>query len=1026
MRRDLVYTLTVVRPGRLSIPYRTISQTELEILEPLQPGQTVEVWYYERPAGAAGPPLPAELQRRVDRFPISAQLLTRGRPRLRLSGQPADERLFVGRAGDQPPLVRVTGSWKDVQPFEAELIPGGSIVASTVMGLQFNVLRGHFPELKAGDQFESVLHSRSIYHLSSLNNVFLDVRSTVASDAMNNMHHGANYMLYTEQTDASHSQIDHNCYWKDLRAVPGPLSAHIQWGQPLVWNSTAHPEGITLAEFTGKTGYDVHGLAPASYFTLVANPLRYDFRPLPDSPLLAAGTASRQQVDTFLFDPDEANGQQRFTFKGNERDLYGQPRGDRPTIGAIESPCPGAKAWYLAPDGQDAPDRGSRQLPWATAAYALDRLRPGDLLVLRPGHYRQPIVVRRSGTPRDFLHIVAENPPYTTPDKFPTTGPTVIDAADGGDVPAVLLDGCAHVRIAGLSVVNSRAAAAVELRDTRDCVVEYVFVERSEGAGIRVTGRGNTLYECSVTGGRAGYELAGSLLDVRWCSSSDSRVGFQAVGPVAGLLLLQNRYHGGSPNGAAGFDFSTPGSDIVLDGNWADSCEMAFAAAGRRVMLVNNNADQVRTGIRLNDASDARIYHNSVFRAAGDALVLGDQVASALVLNNVLQGDEHQLVLDSPAAAGPLWVDYNVYSRASLPFRLNVQRGQRSFGDLADWSSASGWDRNSHLAPLVYLKQQDRNGRWRVRGACISVTSVTPHFNVGPLGANAYPYAGGGTYILDVPQNWQPYGDPARRVYLFDIQPFEGALAARASWHLARIDYRRPDGGRAVQDLYRVDLPPDRMPAGCFCQDPATGRVYVRLPLDAEEPCPIGRHVQLAPAEAIGYYAGREVTGAAEKYRGKLIDAESGPGDGPGGNRETGRRGQPLVVRVRVADLRTRLPHPGPMPRRRQLPAALRAAGPVRLRRPHRPRPLRHRRRGARLLRPVIGYTEFHQLGWYVRELARVLLDERVAAEQQLDVHQAVVHIHPVQVLVVQLDLLGFDTEIETGRFASELRIPQN
>ena len=75
-----------------------------------------------------------------------------------------------------------------------------SIIASPLMGLQFNVLRGYFPELKAGEQFESVLHSRSVYHLSSLNNVFLDLRSHQASDAIDNMHHGNNYLLYTEQT----------------------------------------------------------------------------------------------------------------------------------------------------------------------------------------------------------------------------------------------------------------------------------------------------------------------------------------------------------------------------------------------------------------------------------------------------------------------------------------------------------------------------------------------------------------------------------------------------------------------------------------------------------------------------------------------------------------------------------------------------------------------------------------------------------------------------------------------------------
>ena len=882
VRRDLVYTLTVVRPGRLSIPYQAISRTELEVLEPLQPGETVEVWYYESPsrgregAGPTGhpaetpplvlPSLAQSLARRVERFPISAGLLKLGRPRLRLSGVPVDERLFVGRAGEQPPLVRVTGSWKDVRPFEAELLPGGSLVASAVMGLQFNIRRGYFPQLQAGEQFESVLHSRSVYHLSSLNNVFLDVRSTVASDAMDNMHHGANYLLYTEQTDPSHSQLDYNCYWKDLRAVPGPLSAHVQWGQLRVWNSTSSKEGITLPEFHEKTGYEGHGLSPASYFTLVANPLRYDFRPLPDSPLLGTGVVTKQQVGAFLFDPDAENGQQRFTYPGNERDAYGQPRGDRPSMGAVQQPCRGAQAYYLAPDGADAPDRGTRQAPWATAAYALARLRPGDLLVLRPGTYRQPIVVRRSGTPRDFLHIVAENPPYETPAKFPTGGATILDAAGLDSRPAVLLDGCAHVRVAGLRVLHSTAPAAVELRETRDCVVEYAFVERPAGAGIRVTGRGNTLYECHVAGGMAGYELAGSLTDVRWCVSHDNATGFRAIGPLAGLLLLQNRHHGGERPSQTGFDLSGPASDLVLDGNWVDSANCGYRLGGRRVLLANNQSERTDTGIHVTDGADVRLFNNSVLRAAQDGLVLGEEVRSALVLNNVLQAERSQLV--APPA---VWADYNLYSRASLPFQLNAQLGDRSFSNLAAWSAAAGWDRNSRVAPLVYFKQQDRNGRWRVREACISVSNLTPHYNVGPLGANADPYAGGGTYILDLPQNWKPHGDPARRVYVFDVEPEAGALAARAYWYVARVDYRRNDGSRAVQDLYRVYLPPEQLPAGAFHQEASTGRVYVRLPADAQEPCPIGKHLQLRPSQAVGYYVGRAVTGVAEKYRGKLI-----------------------------------------------------------------------------------------------------------------------------------------------------------
>ena len=48
--------------------------------------------------------------------------------------------------------------------------------------------------------------------------------------------------------------------------------------------------------------------------------------------------------------------------------------------------------------------------------------------------------------------------------------------------------------------------------------------------------------------------------------------------------------------------------------------------------------------------------------------------------------------------------------------------------------------------------------------------------------------------LFVTPQNWMPYGDPSRGVYRFDVEPVAEALAARAYWFAARIDYRRRDG----------------------------------------------------------------------------------------------------------------------------------------------------------------------------------------------------------------------------------------
>ncbi|MBL7039439.1 MAG: right-handed parallel beta-helix repeat-containing protein [Pirellulaceae bacterium] len=860
VRRDMVYTLTVLRPGRLSLPHRFLSKTELEILEPVHAGDAFEVRYRD----ASG--------RRQIALTVTAQMLSAGRPRFRLPTAPTDPRVFVGRAGDQPPLVRVTASQGDIQPYETELVPGAAIPASRAMGLGFRVRTGHFPDLRKGDQFETVLHSRSVYHLASVNNVFLDLRSHQASDIVGNPHHGNDYLLQSEHEDASHSTIDYNCYWKDLHAVPGPLSALIHWGKQIVWSTTSSPEGISLREFSNKTGYEKHGMTPASYFHLVANPLRFDFRPLPDSPLLGAGRVVDTQVGDFLFDPDQRNGNQRFTYKGNALDITGQARGDRPTLGAHQNPLPGAQTYYVAPDGQDAPGRGDRSKPFATFAHGLAQMRPGDLLVLLPGTYTERLIVHRSGTPRDFLHIVAQNPPYETPEKFPHGGSSIIEASGLGDQPAVLLDDCAHVRVAGLRVHNWQAQAAVELRNTRDCVVEYLFVDGSSAVGLRATGRENTIYECQVTGGKCGFELAGSLTDVRWSASYDNPIGFRTVGPVAGLHLLQNRHHGCT---RCGFDISGPASDIVLDGNWVDTAEgndaCAFRVAGERVMLVNNMADRPAQGMEVTGGSDVRVFHNSVFRASTDGLSLGEHVQSALVLNNMLQAEKEHVVVRSPAAPGPLWIDYGVYSRSSLPFDFRARRGEATAGNLTDWQRSVGFDGNSRIAPLIYQKGRDPNGRWRVREWAISVSNITPHYNVGPLGANADPHREGGTYILDVPQNWKPYGEAVRGVYFFGVEPTAHALAARAYWYTARVDYRRRDGSRAQVDLHRVNLPPQRMPLGSFYQNPRGLGVYVRLPQDAQDPCPIGQRVQLPPEEAVEYFVSRTAAGAAEPYRGKLV-----------------------------------------------------------------------------------------------------------------------------------------------------------
>jgi hypothetical protein len=904
VRRDLIYTLTVTRAGRLSMPYRVISPTELEIIEPLKPGSTVQATYFVD-----------KDTRKQEGFPVTAAAVVNGPLRIKLAAKPADDRLFVGMAGEEPPKVRVTSSQgpeprpgllNDVVPFDAELIPGSSIVASRVMGMKFNILRGYFDEVKAGDQFETVFQSRSVYHFSSLDNCWLDLRSWDPSDGNGNACHGVDFMVNTEQTNPDKSQIDYNCYWKDLHAVPGPLTACVNWGKPLFARYSGEKEGASREELFKATGYEEHGMTPPSYFTLVANPLRYDFRPLPDSPLIGAGVASKQEVGEFLFDPDQGNGNQTFTFKGNERDMVGNARHERPTIGAIENPLPGARAWYMATDGKDADGRGAKDAPLATAAYALARMRPGDVLVLKAGTYKQQIVIDRSGTSRDFLAIVAEAPPYDTPPRFPTPGQVIIDASGLGDQPAILLKGCGHVRVAGLKVIGSKAKpAAVELRDTRDCVLEYIFVEKPDTTGIRATGRENTLYECCVKGGNVGYDLSGSLTDARWCASEGSFTGFQALNPSAGLHLLQNRHWGeGKAAPQCGFLLGEKSSDLVLDGNWASGSIMGYDTAGARLLLVNNNAFQNQTGISVKEGKDIRVFNNSLLGCVAEGLKIADKNDLFLALNNVIQASGQSVTTPKATPAMNVVLDYNLYSTPKTPLQFQATTSDKTFTDLAAWTAATGCDRNSLVAPLICQRMRDKNGRVHLRPEPFSVSSMTHDFNVGPDSLIGAPYSGGGSFVPDVPENWKPcgmgvppmsttgvppvsghedHGQDARgthgqdghaTLYEFSAAPNPGAAAAYCYWYCARVDYRQKDGKRKAVDMVKVDLPPGQIPPGTFCQDTVTGKLYFRMPSDASEPCPIGKHNKVAPQQAVGYYVGRLASGPKEKYFGKLVDAK--------------------------------------------------------------------------------------------------------------------------------------------------------
>jgi hypothetical protein len=56
-----------------------------------------------------------------------------------------------------------------------------------------------------------------------------------------------------------------------------------------------------------------------------------------------------------------------------------------------------ARSYFVDPAGRDAEERGSKEAPWQTLQFALDRALPGDRIVLAPGLYPGETVVTQGG-----------------------------------------------------------------------------------------------------------------------------------------------------------------------------------------------------------------------------------------------------------------------------------------------------------------------------------------------------------------------------------------------------------------------------------------------------------------------------------------------------------------------------------------------------------------------------------------------------------------------------------------------------
>jgi len=109
-----------------------------------------------------------------------------------------------------------------------------------------------------------------------------------------------------------------------------------------------------------------------------------------------------------------------------------------------------AKSYYVSTSGNNS-QSGSRNQPLKTISRALSKISAGDTIIILDGEYNESLVIKQSGTPENYISIIAESP-----------GQVTINAGNSGK-PALVIREQSYIKVDGLKFTNSSDTSTVAL-----------------------------------------------------------------------------------------------------------------------------------------------------------------------------------------------------------------------------------------------------------------------------------------------------------------------------------------------------------------------------------------------------------------------------------------------------------------------------------------------------------------------------------------------------------------------------------
>ncbi len=281
-----------------------------------------------------------------------------------------------------------------------------------------------------------------------------------------------------------------------------------------------------------------------------------------------------------------------------------------------------AEVRVVAPQGSDAA-AGSREHPWKTLAHAVPLLKPGDTLIVKPGEYRERLVIEASGS-QEAGYITVQGEPGA-----------VISGAGSSGRHLVLIENKSYVKIIGLELTNNKAVrdgsairvtghgSHIELRKNR-----IHEIRGKDAMGITVYGTspakpvekliidGNEIFDCDPAKSEA-LTLNGNVADFEVTNNQVhdvNNIGIDFIGGEASICSdrtkvtrnglckgnkvwrCRSNYEGGY---AAGI-YVDGGRDIVVEGNLVTECDLGIEVGAE-------NKGTVSSGVTVRNNT---VFHN--------------------------------------------------------------------------------------------------------------------------------------------------------------------------------------------------------------------------------------------------------------------------------------------------------------------------------------------------------------------------------------------------------------------------------